>query len=96
MGPRSPLTDIEVLGHGLAAAAFLILSLLLLVGWRGRAAGARLIVAVAITATWAALLTALYRRGGASLGALAVLEYTRYGAWLAVLGGLATSGGVAR
>jgi putative PEP-CTERM system histidine kinase len=96
VGPRSPLTDIEVLGHGLAAAAFLILSLLLLVGWRGRAAGARLIVAVAITAAWAALLAVLYRRGGASLGALAVLEYTRYGAWLAVLGGLAVSGGVAR
>jgi putative PEP-CTERM system histidine kinase len=96
VGPRSPLTDIEVLGHGLAAAAFLILSLLLLVGWRGRAAGARLIVAVAITATWAALLTALYLRGGAPVGALAVLEYTRYCAWLAVLGGLATSGGVAR
>jgi putative PEP-CTERM system histidine kinase len=96
VGPRSPLTEIEVLGHGLAAAAFLILSLLLLVGWRGRAAGARLIVAVAITAAWAAVLSALYNRGGASLGLLAVLEYTRYGAWLAVLGGLAASGGVAR
>jgi putative PEP-CTERM system histidine kinase len=96
VGPGSPLISVGMLGHGLAAAAFLVLSVLLLVGWRGRAAGVRLIVASAVTALWGGSLAILYLRGGAPVAVLAILEYARDFAWLAVLGGLASSAGLAR
>ena len=45
-----------LLSYGLAAAGFLVLTLLLLTSWEGRSEGARLIVACAVTAVWALLL----------------------------------------
>ena len=42
------------ISYGAATAAFLVLSVLLVTGWQGRAAGARLIAAAGMTALWAA------------------------------------------
>ena len=50
------MLDLGFVSYGLAATSFLILTLLLLTSWQGRAQGARLVVACAVTAAWAALL----------------------------------------
>lgn len=50
--------NIESLSYGVAAGAFLILSLLLLTSWRGHLQGALLTAATMVTALWAAVITA--------------------------------------
>lgn len=47
------MINLGVLGHGLAAAGWLILFLLLLTSWRGRFQGGLLVVAVLVTLLWA-------------------------------------------
>ncbi|HWJ06049.1 MAG TPA: hypothetical protein VNS57_09710, partial [Steroidobacteraceae bacterium] len=90
------ILSIGLLSYGLAAFGFLLLTLLLAVGWEGRAQGVRLVVACGVTALWAALLAAgsQYLLLSASLVLLA--EFLRYGAWFVVLTGLAHSAGIAR
>ncbi len=48
--------SLGILSYGLAAGAFLILTLLLLTSWEGRSQGARLIAACCVTAVWATIL----------------------------------------
>jgi hypothetical protein len=50
--------NIESLSYGVAAGAFLILSLLLLTSWRGHLQGGLLVTATLVTAIWAAAITA--------------------------------------
>jgi putative PEP-CTERM system histidine kinase len=90
------MTQLGFWGHVAAAVAFLFLSILLLVGWRGRGPGIRLIVAVAVTGVWATVVAAGYRHGAASASGFALVEFLRYAAWLIVVGGLAASGAVAQ
>jgi putative PEP-CTERM system histidine kinase len=90
------ILSIGLLSYGLAAAGFLVLTLLLAISWEGRAQGVRLIAACGVTALWAALFA-----GGSQFfaisGAFVLLaEFLRYGAWFVVLTGLANSAGVAR
>jgi putative PEP-CTERM system histidine kinase len=87
--------SLGTLSYGLAAAGFLILTLLLLTSWEGRAAGARLIVASAITSVWAALLALGADQGGLSAPFALLTEFLRYGAWIFVLTGLTQSAGMA-
>jgi putative PEP-CTERM system histidine kinase len=47
------VSDLGVIGYGLAAASWLMLFLLLLTSWRGRLQGGLLVVAVLITLLWA-------------------------------------------
>jgi putative PEP-CTERM system histidine kinase len=84
-----------VLSYGLAAASFLVLSLLLATSWEGRAQGARLVVACAITAAWAGLLAWLGTRTAIPVPLLILAESLRGGAWFIVLTGLTRSAGVA-
>jgi putative PEP-CTERM system histidine kinase len=51
--------NIASLSYGVAAGAFLILSLLLLTSWRGHLQGALLATATFVTALWAAAITAV-------------------------------------
>jgi putative PEP-CTERM system histidine kinase len=77
-----------LLSYGIAAIGFLLLTVLLAVGWEGRVQGVRLILACAVTTVWAALL-ALGAQGDAmSVGPLLLAEILRYGAWFIVLTGL--------
>ena len=86
-----------VYSYGVAAVAYLLLSLLLLTGWRGRSTGGlRLIVACFVTAAWAALMALLVHRGQVPLYGAALLECLKDLAWIAVLTGLASSAGIAR
>jgi putative PEP-CTERM system histidine kinase len=47
------VSDLGVIGYGMAAAGWLLLFLLLLTSWRGRLQGGLLVVAVLITLLWA-------------------------------------------
>ena len=90
------IVSIGLLSYGLAAAGFLLLTLLLAISWEGRAQGVRLIVACAVTATWAALLAAGSQFFVLSTPVIMLAEFLRYGAWFLVLTGLTHSAGLAR
>ena len=81
--------------YGLAATSFLILTLLLLTSWQGRAQGARLVAACGVTALWAALFA--LERTHVDISPMVVLfaESARNGAWFVVLTGLIRSAGIA-
>ena len=65
-----------VYSYGVAAVAYLLLSLLLVTGWRGRTnGGLRLIAACAVTAVWAALMALLELRDEVPLYAAALLLF---------------------
>ena len=89
------MPDLGFVSYGLAATSYLILTLLLLTSWQGRAQGARLVVACAVTALWSALLALGSGRAAFSTSLVLVAESLRYGAWLFVLTGLTRSGGIA-
>ncbi len=97
MGQGSALTlSLGAVSYGLAAAGFLVLTILLATSWEGRAQGGRLIVASAVTAGWAALLALGVERSSPSWALLVMLsEFLRYGAWYFVLTGLTRSAGLA-
>ncbi|MEO1766478.1 XrtA/PEP-CTERM system histidine kinase PrsK [Thiobacter aerophilum] len=76
---------IGVLSYGLAALAFFLFALLLLLNWRGRLQGALLAAAAASTAIWAGTLTYSLIVSSAWPGAVMALEYARDGLWLAFL-----------
>ena len=89
------MLDLGFVSYGLAATSFLILTLLLLTSWQGRAQGARLVVACAVTAAWAALLAFGSDRVDLTLPIVLLAESLRYGAWFVVLTGLTRSAGLA-
>jgi putative PEP-CTERM system histidine kinase len=88
------MTTLGLLSYGLASAAFLVLTLLLLTSWEGRSQGARLVAACATTSAWAAVL-ALGAQGAQLTTALVLLtEFLRYGAWFVALTGLTRPAGL--
>ncbi|MFQ5783233.1 MAG: XrtA/PEP-CTERM system histidine kinase PrsK [Alphaproteobacteria bacterium] len=87
--------DAGFISHLAAAAAFAVLTLLLLVSWRGRGAGTLLIVASVTTMVWAALaayfaLGNVAETGGLFSTPVRVLEVLRSAAWIALLWGILT------
>ncbi|MGB5101798.1 MAG: XrtA/PEP-CTERM system histidine kinase PrsK [Steroidobacteraceae bacterium] len=89
------MLSLGLISYGLAASGFLILTLLLLTSWEGRAQGVRLIVACGVTAAWAALLALGSQAAALSIPLVILAEFLRYGAWFVVLTGLTKSAGVA-
>lgn len=77
------------ISYGAAAGAFLLLTMLLVTSWQGRAQGARLIVATAMTSIWAAGLAWQAWDRSIPLVWIYTLEILRDGAWLFALTGLA-------
>lgn len=71
--------------YGAAALAFIVLTLLLATSWRGRAQGARLIAAAAMTTVWAATLALLAWGRPLPLIVVYTLEVLRGGAWIMAL-----------
>ena len=90
------MPPIGVICYGLASAAFLFLTTLLMLGWQGRAQGARLIAACGVMAAWGAVMALDARDGMHPTGAVPFLELLRYGAWFFLLDGLAAAAGVGR
>ena len=76
------------ISYGTASVAYLLLLVMLLTSWRGRAAGRRLIIAVAATAAWAAVLVWQALSPELRLLPVYTLELLRNGAWIAVVLGL--------
>jgi len=89
------MPSLGLISYGLAASGFLILTLLLLTSWEGRAQGVRLIVACAVTAVWAAMLALGSQAVEMSVSVVILADFLRYGAWFVVLTGLTKSAGVA-
>jgi putative PEP-CTERM system histidine kinase len=80
---------VGVASYAAAAAAFLALTALLAVSWRGRAQGVWLIGASAMTAMWAAILALQAWRDGLPAVVVYTLEVLRGGAWILALLALA-------
>ncbi len=84
------LTTFGAFAYGVAAAAFLLLTLLLLTSWEGRAQGVRLIAASAANTLWAALLAYGAWTQSIPVAQLTLAEFVRDASWLLVLTGLAS------
>ena len=82
---------VGAIGYGIAAAAFMLLAVLMMVSWRGRRQGVYLITASVITGIWALLLTGQAFVGQVAVLPLYVAEAVRNGAWLFALCSLAGS-----
>jgi putative PEP-CTERM system histidine kinase len=82
---------VGAIGYGIAAAAFMLLAVLMMVSWRGRRQGVYLITASVITGIWALLLTGQAFVGHAAVLPLYAAEALRNGAWLFALCSLAGS-----
>jgi putative PEP-CTERM system histidine kinase len=74
-----------LLSYGVAAAASLLLTVLLIVGWKGHPIGARLILASGATSLWALVLAVESSTDQISLPVLYFSELVRGGAWLSAL-----------
>jgi putative PEP-CTERM system histidine kinase len=85
-----------IIGYGLAALAFLVLAVLLAVGWEGRTRGLRLILAAGLTSLWAGVLAWFAWLQSAPTGVLFVGETLTAAAWLGVLSSLSGTAGFPR
>lgn len=79
------MNTVGVICYGVAAIAFLLLAILMIVSWRGRRQGAFLIAGSAITAGWALLLAIQAATGVSTILPIYVAETLRNGAWLFAL-----------
>ena len=86
------MASFGVISYGLAAAGFLILTLLLAISWEGRGQGIRLVIACGINAAWAALLVYVAWSQRMPLALVAFALFLRDAAWLVVLTGLVSGG----
>lgn len=82
---------VGAIGYGIAAAAFMLLAVLMMVSWRGRPQGVYLITAAVITGAWALLLAGQAFVGRSPMLPLYVAETLRNGAWLYALCSIASS-----
>ena len=76
---------IGTLSYGIAALAFLILTFLLAVSWRGHPQGVLLVIAAAVTCAWAAGLAYHAAMDYRTMYVLPLLELARDGVWLVFL-----------
>lgn len=76
---------VGTLSYGLAAVGFAVLALLLLIGWRGRVAGALLTISAGVSAVWSAFVAYQIAIGRPAWLALELLELARTVLWLAFL-----------
>lgn len=74
-----------IASYGLAAASFLVLSVLLLTAWRGRRQGGHLILACGTTAVWAFVLAVESYGGSIPLLIIYIAEALRGASWLLAL-----------
>jgi putative PEP-CTERM system histidine kinase len=80
--------NIGVTGYALAATAYLVFTLLLLTGWRGRLQGGLLVLASGITVLWAATMAAWsgWKMPGAALAQ--TVETLHLLVWLVLMAGI--------
>ena len=83
------MNQLGIAGYSVAGLSFFFLTALLIISWRGRNVGARLIAASAITTLWAFILATEIRLGHMPLLVIYLAEIARDAAWLLVLTELA-------
>ena len=87
------LASLPAIGYGLAGAAFLILTVLLLTSWQGRLHGALLTTAAGFSALWGvALAVSLSPDPALAVLKVFLVETLRNGAWLVFLSALFAGG----
>lgn len=74
--------NIGFLSYSLGALAFLLLSVLMIVGWRGRQLGVLLLTATVVTTVWAALLAFQSYTDAVPAFLIHTVEIIRIGIWL--------------
>lgn len=79
------MDSVGTVSYGLGTVAFLTLSVVLALGWRGHHIGLRIVVASLLTTLSAGLLAAQAAGFGIAAFALVLAEVLRDGAWLVVL-----------
>lgn len=79
------MLNIGLVSYGAGAAAFLVLALVLLTGWRGRTQGGLLVLASVVSAVWAGGLAAQAAGMWTSIPVTMMLETLRYLVWLVFL-----------
>ena len=77
--------DVGSISHLVAAIAFSLLTILLIVSWRGRGAGVVLTVAAALTAVWAVVAMVYSTPEDQAAPVLRIAEVARSAGWIAVL-----------
>jgi hypothetical protein len=82
------VASIGVTGYVLAATAYLIFTLLLLTGWRGRLQGGLLVLATGFTVFWAMTLVAWSGWGIPSSGLVRTVETLHLLVWLFFMTGV--------
>ncbi|MFP4614852.1 MAG: XrtA/PEP-CTERM system histidine kinase PrsK [Thiohalorhabdus sp.] len=82
------MPSIAALSYAGGMAAFLALTLVLAIGWRGRSAGTLLLLAASGSTLWAAFLAWQAWSGQGGTVAVALADGLRYGLWFAFLAGL--------
>jgi putative PEP-CTERM system histidine kinase len=82
------VTSIGVTSYALAAAAYLIFTILLLTGWRGRLQGGLLVLATGFTVLWAATLVAWSGWGVPGDALVQMMETLHLLAWLVFMLGI--------
>jgi putative PEP-CTERM system histidine kinase len=91
----SSVNVLTAAGYWIAAFAFLVALILLLVSWEGRRTGIRLIAACAINVLWGAALGWDAGTAQISTGGLVLVEGLRSASWLVVVGAVGATGGTA-
>ncbi len=79
------IVNLGLLGYGLAALAYLVLSLLLVVSWKGRLQGGLLVAASLVTAVWGGAFAYHAYAGYPPLWWLPLLDVARHILWLLFL-----------
>lgn len=80
--------DIGLISYSAGALLFLVLTLVLMTGWRGRLQGALLVAAAAATTLWAAVLAWYHTTGAVPARYPQLLENLRYLGWYAFMFGI--------
>lgn len=83
------MNSIGSISYGIGALAFALLTLLLIVSWRGQRQGAYFIAASAITALWATYLAVHAGASRMSLPLIYLLEVLRSSSWLLAISSIA-------
>ena len=90
------MSEFGAIGYALTGGLYALLTVLLLISWRGRAIGVYLIAACVVSAVWSGILAVQTARGTFHPLILFVAELLRSGVWIVFLARLLAEIGVGR
>ncbi|MDH3416706.1 MAG: PEP-CTERM system histidine kinase PrsK, partial [Gammaproteobacteria bacterium] len=90
------MSEFGAIGYALTGGLYVILTVLLLLNWRGQRIGGYLIAACLVSAMWSGMLAVQTAKGSFHPLILFLVEVLRTGAWIAFLARLLAEIGVSR